>query len=162
MNEALIKKFYICFQQKDWQGMQSCYHDEVVFSDPVFTHLKGLKAKAMWHMLATSAKDLIITYHNTKADATTGSCQWEAKYTFSKTGALVHNRIHAKFEFKDGKIIRHTDSFDLTAWAGKALGLPGKLFGWTPWIQGKIRSSAAKSLEKFMANQVLYQGLKNS
>lgn len=157
MNEAVIKKFYISFQQKDWQGMQSCYHDEVVFSDPVFTHLKGASAKAMWHMLTTSAKDLTITYYNTKANGSNGSCEWEAKYTFSKTGAPVHNRIRAEFEFKDGKIIRHTDTFNLTAWAGMALGFIGKLMGWTPWIQSKIRKSAAISLEKFMANHPLYK-----
>lgn len=158
MNEALIKKFYLCFQQKDWEGMQSCYHDEVVFSDPVFNHLKGPKAKAMWHMLTTSAKDLTITYHHVKADDSKGSCQWEAKYTFSKTGAPVHNHIQAEFEFKDGKIIRHTDTFSLTAWAGMALGFIGKLFGWTPWIQSKIRVSAATSLTKFMNHQPMYKG----
>ena len=45
----LIEKFYINFQQKNWKELQTCYHDKVIFSDPVFRNLEGAKAKAMWH-----------------------------------------------------------------------------------------------------------------
>jgi ketosteroid isomerase-like protein len=50
-NEKLIEKFYTAFQNKDYARMAACYHDEVRFSDPVFTILYGSQAKAMWHML---------------------------------------------------------------------------------------------------------------
>lgn len=158
----LIEKFYSSFQQRDWQGMQSCYHDKVNFSDPVFQNLNGGDAKAMWHMLASSAKDLKISFSNTRVDGNRGSCDWEAWYTFSKTGRPVHNRIHAEFEFADGKIIRHADTFDLTRWAGMALGLPGKLLGWTPFIQNKIRATAASGLTRFLQAHPEYSGSKNT
>jgi len=160
MNEkTLIETFYRCFQQKDWKGMQACYHDDIVFSDPAFPHLEGYQAKAMWHMLTTSAKDLDITFSNVIADAGKGSCDWEAKYSFSKTGAFVHNRIHASFEFREGKIVKHTDTFDLRRWAGMALGLPGKLLGWTSWMQGRIRATAASSLSRFISSQSTYANI---
>jgi len=133
--------------------MNACYHNDVVFSDPVFLHLKAARACAMWNMLVTSAKDLEVVFKNVVADEKTGSCDWEAEYTFSKTGRRVHNRIHAKFEFRDGKIFRHTDRFSLPSWAGMALGLPGKLFGWTPWLQARIQASAEASLAKFEARK---------
>ena len=159
MKEAeVIEAFYKSFQQKDWKGMHACYHQDVIFSDPAFPNLKGDHARAMWHMLTTSARDLSVTFSNIKADGQHGACDWEAKYTFSKTGARVHNIIHAEFVFKDGKIIRHTDAFSLTRWAGMALGLPGKLLGWTSWMQGKIRATAAGSLAKFEASQPGYSG----
>ncbi len=148
----VIESFYRSFQQKDWKGMQACYHRDIVFSDPAFPHLEGDQARAMWKMLATSARDLEITFSKVSAEGNHGRCDWEARYTFSKTGARVHNRIHAEFEFKDGKIIRHTDSFNLTRWAAMALGLPGKLLGWTPWLQAKVRATAAGSLAKFIAS----------
>ncbi|MBL7846908.1 MAG: nuclear transport factor 2 family protein [Cyclobacteriaceae bacterium] len=150
-NREVIETFYQSFQRGDWKSMQACYHDHIEFSDPAFPNLKGSHAKAMWHMLASSAKDLVVTYSQVNANETTGSCEWEAKYSFSRTGARVHNRIHATFEFRDGKIIRHSDKFDLTRWAGMALGMPGKLLGWTPWMQNKIRATAAASLAKFLA-----------
>lgn len=154
--EKLITRFYSCFQQKDWKGMQECYHPEVVFSDPVFRNLKGPEAKAMWHMLATAGKDLSITFQNVKSDGALGSCNWDAHYTFSLTGRKVHNVIHAKFEFSEGRIVRHTDSFNLWRWSSMALGMSGTLLGWTPIIQAKIRSTARRNLAKFIKDHPEY------
>lgn len=147
--EALIQTFYDAFQRKDWKTMQLCYDDAVVFSDPVFPRLEGPEAKAMWHMLTTSASDLIVECRNISVSGNRGSCDWDARYTFSRTGRPVHNRIHAEFEIENGKIVKHADTFPLGRWAGMALGLPGTLFGWTPWMQGKIRRMAAAGLNRF-------------
>ena len=149
--EELIKKFYTAFQQKDWKTMNSCYHDEIIFSDPVFQNLKGNEAKAMWHMLTTAAKELTIRFDNIKVNSSTGSCHWEADYPFSRTGRQVYNVIDAKFEFKDEKIYRHTDYFDLWRWSRMALGTSGVLLGWSPLVQNKIRATAKENLKKFMA-----------
>jgi hypothetical protein len=155
-NEKLIATFYTAFQNKDWQTMQSCYHNEVIFNDPVFTNLTGKEAKAMWHMLVSSGKDLTLLFTAVKADERVGSCSWEAFYTFSRTGRKVHNVIEAKFEFKDGKIIRHTDSFDLWKWSRMALGISGMLLGWSSVIRNKVRVTAKTSLDKFKAQHTVY------
>jgi ketosteroid isomerase-like protein len=148
--EELINKFYTAFQKKDWKTMQSCYHDDIVFSDPVFQNLKGNEAKAMWHMLVSAGKDLKLDFSNVKANDQTGSCHWEAYYTFSRTGRKVHNVIDATLEFKEGKIIRHTDVFDLWRWSGMALGISGTLLGWSPIVRNKVRGIAQANLKKFM------------
>ena len=155
-NKKTIESFYSAFQRKDWQTMQSCYHNEILFSDPVFRNLKGPEAKAMWHMLALAGKDLALTFKNITADASSGSCDWDAHYSFSRTGRKVHNIIQARFEFKDGKIIKHTDSFDLWKWTSMALGISGSLLGWTPIIQSKIRETADKNLKKFIEEHPEY------
>ena len=149
-NEQLIQKFYTCFQQRDAQGMVSCYHDEVEFSDAVFTHLQGAQAKAMWRMLCERGKDLEITVSGIRADEHTGAAHWEARYTFSQTGRRVHNKIAASFQFRGGKIVKHNDKFDLWRWARMALGAKGLLLGWLPSVQAKIRREANKSLELFI------------
>jgi len=150
-NEKLISTFYTAFQNRDWKAMQDCYHEEIVFNDPVFTNLKGKEAKAMWHMLVSSGKDLTLLFTAVKANERMGSCNWEAFYTFSRTGRKVHNVIEAKFEFRDGKIIRHTDSFDLWKWSRMAMGLSGILLGWSSLLRNKVRATAKASLEKFMS-----------
>ena len=62
------------------------------------------------------------------------------------------NRIDAEFEFDSaGLIKRHRDRFDFWAWSRQALGLPGWLLGWTPWLRNKVRATAARNLAKFMA-----------
>ena len=150
-NEAVIRRFYSAFQQRDAAGMVACYAPDVQFSDPVFTDLRGSAAGAMWRMLCARGKDLKIEFRDVRADGTTGSAHWEAWYTFSTTGRKVHNIIEATFEFRDGKITRHTDRFDLHRWSGLALGLPGKLLGWTPLLQNKIRAMAKKGLDDYLA-----------
>ncbi|SFB95383.1 Ketosteroid isomerase-related protein [Flexibacter flexilis DSM 6793] len=149
-NAQLIQKFYTCFQQKDFAGMQACYHPNATFEDPAFGKLNAAQAKAMWQMLISSAKRLDVTFSGIEADDTQGRCHWEADYDFSRTGRKVHNVIEAKFKFKDGLILEHQDSFDVWRWSGQALGLSGKLLGWSPLIKNKIRQTATLNLAKFM------------
>lgn len=152
-NEQLIQKFYACFQARDAAGMSACYAPNVVFSDPVFGRLEAAQAAAMWQMLAGRAKDLAVTVSNIHADDRTGGAHWEARYSFGKSGRLVHNIVEAAFVFQDGRIVQHTDTFDLWRWSGMALGPVGSLLGWTPFIQSSIRKDARRQLENFIQKQ---------
>ena len=148
-NQQLLIDFYGAFNQSDGDTMAASYHDTAQFSDPVFTNLDADGARAMWRMLTDQATDLRVESSNIVADETAGSARWEAWYTFSVTDRKVHNIIDARFEFQDGKITRHVDSFDFWRWTRHALGLPGILLGWTPLIQNKIRHQAARGLQKW-------------
>lgn len=149
-NEQIIRRFYESFARNDADGMVECYHDEIEFSDPAFGLLKGADAKNMWRMLVERAKGNIkIEFANVKTDGEKGAADWKADYLFSKTNRQVHNEIHAEFEFKDGKIIRHNDTFDLWKWSKQALGLPGMLLGWSGFMQNKIRQTALDSLHEY-------------
>ena len=148
-NAALIEKFYSAFARRDAETMASCYHPEVEFSDPAFPALRGEEAGDMWRMLCERGKDLEIQWSGVRADGASGSVHWQARYTFSATGRRVHNRIDARFEFDGALIRRHRDSFDLWAWAGQALGLKGRLLGWTPMVRKAIQAQAGKALEAY-------------
>lgn len=147
---ALLEKFYGAFQERDHATMASCYHPEVVFSDPVFPHLEGPRAGAMWHMLCERGKDLKLEYSGIQADDQGGQAHWEAWYTFSQTGRKVHNVIDASFQFRDGLIVEHKDHFDLWRWSRQALGAPGLLLGWTPIIGNAVRKKAGQGLDLFL------------
>jgi len=101
-------------------------------------------------MLVHSGKDLEITFKNIWSENEFGGADWEAKYTFSKTGRKVHNKIDAKFLFKDGLIVGHRDHFDFYKWTRMALGTPGILLGWTSFLQKKVRTQVKNMLEKSM------------
>lgn len=152
-NEQLIHTFYTAFQNKDYKTMQACYADNLVFNDEAFQNLSSQEAKAMWHMLIQNGKDLVLSFDNIQADDTSGTCDWMATYTFSRTKNKVMNRIHANFSFENGKIVRHTDSFPFYKWASQAFGLTGKLIGWTPFFKQKIRTETKKLLSKFMQDK---------
>lgn len=149
-NETLIRKFYEAFARLDGDAMASCYAPDVRFSDPVFPDLQGPRAGGMWKMLTARAKDLKLETSGFRADDRTGEAHWEAWYTFSATGRAVHNIIDARFEFRDGLIVRHVDTFDFWRWSRQALGLPGVLLGWSPMLRNKVRAQAAKGLDLFL------------
>ena len=139
--------------------MKACYHPAVEFSDEVFPFLQAKKAQAMWHMLLSGAEDagLSVQFYDVQASEEAGSCRWEATYTLSLTGRKIHNRIQANFQFKDGKIIRHTDRFSFWKWSRMAFGWTGTMLGWTPFFKRRVREGTAHRLEKFIKNNPLYQ-----
>ena len=155
MNVKVIHTFYTDFQGLDYRGMQEAYHVDAEFSDPVFGLLSSQEVKAMWQMLVTRSTDLKISFSDVQASGSIGKCHWEAWYTFSKTGRPVHNIINASFEFRDGKIYRHDDSFSLWKWSRQALGTSGLFMGWAPWLQNKVRNSARRSLVAFSDQLVI-------
>jgi ketosteroid isomerase-like protein len=150
-NADVLHKFYTAFQQLDYQTMNSCYSDDIVFNDPAFGLLRGDEAKYMWEMLCKNARNFSLTFSNIQLlDEEYATCNWVAAYTFSKTGRRVVNNIKAFMRLKDGKIIEHSDGFKLSKWAAQALGLPGVLLGWTGFMKRKIQKNARKNLISFI------------
>lgn len=149
-NEALIHRFYTCFQQKDFKGMQDCYADDAHFSDAAFKNMDASQVRAMWEMLIKRGKDLRVQFSDIRANDKEGSAKWIANYTFSAGGRPVENHINASFRFANGKIIEHNDSFNFYTWSRQALGLPGWLFGWSSFLQHKVQQKAMAGLTSFM------------
>lgn len=149
----LISDFYHAFHELDAKKMVSYYHKDIIFEDPAFGVLRGKQANAMWQMLCESQKGKDFKVEAT--NITNNSAHWEAYYTFSKTGRKVHNKIDASFEFKDGLIIKHTDSFNLHNWAKQAIGFKGWLIGGTGFFRKKLQSQTNYLLNKFMTEKKL-------
>lgn len=152
-HESLIRDFYAAFARRDAEGMARCYHPEIFFSDPVFQKLRGEAAGDMWRMLLARATDLEVTLDEASADDDGGRAHWTARYTFSKTGRKVVNRIEALFAFRDGRIVRHFDHFSFWRWASQALGPLGAALGWFAPLKWKVRRDAAKGLEAFQSRK---------
>ena len=102
-NQELIHTFYQAFQNKDFETMNACYSEEVLFSDPVFPDLNHEQVCAMWEMLIKRGKDLELTFDNIQANEHSGSADWIATYSFGTKKNKVVNHIHATFEFSEGK-----------------------------------------------------------
>jgi ketosteroid isomerase-like protein len=149
-NAETIRQFYTAFQHRNGHEMAGYYHRDIHFSDEVFTNLRGPAAGAMWRMLLERAGDLRIEFSDVEADDRSGHAHWEAWYTFTKTGRPVHNVIDAKFEFRNGKIVRHRDVFSFWRWSRQALGPLGLMLGWSPMVKKRARREAAKSLQRFV------------
>ena len=149
-NEELIQKLYDAFARLDYATMQNCYAANPIFNDPVFGILQGEEVNAMWEMLCKNAKDFSLHADKIEVDGEYGTCNWEASYTFSKTGRRVVNKVKAHMRIENGKITEHTDEFDIYKWSRQALGLPGVLLGWSGYLKNKIRNDAKAKLYRFM------------
>lgn len=153
-NHNILLKFYDAFSKGNAYSMASCYHAEVTFSDPAFGKLNYNEVIAMWEMLIKRSNgNLSISFSDIESTKETGALIWIATYEFSQTNRKVINTIQANFEFKEGLIYKHTDTFSLWKWSGMALGWQGYLFGWTPFFQQKIREKAKKSLMNYMKKE---------
>ena len=149
-NEKILHEFYKAFADADAKKMSTLYADSVRFHDPAFGALAGRDVSKMWSMLLANSKGkLKIEYFDVQADEYKGSASCIATYTFSKTNRKVVNKIHSQFHFKEGLIIKQTDSFDIWKWAKQAFGFRGLLFGWTGYMQKKIQQNALLSLNRY-------------
>ncbi|MBI3131960.1 MAG: hypothetical protein HYZ13_11595 [Acidobacteria bacterium] len=61
--------------------------------------------------------------------------------------------LEAQFGFHEGKILAHRDQFDMWKWSRQAVGLPGLLLGWSPFLKKKIQVEARMQLAKYMAKE---------
>ena len=150
-HEQLVRELYRAFAARDAEAMARCYHPEIFFSDPVFPALRGKEAGDMWRMLLARAADLEVTLDEAAADHEGGHARWTARYTFTRTGRPVVNRVRAMFAFRDGRIVRHYDHFSFWRWAAQALGPMGAALGWFAPLKWKVRRDADKGLRQFQA-----------
>lgn len=153
-NNELIEKFYNSFLNGNVEEMTACYHDDIVFQDPVFGMLKGEEAIKMWEMLLSRRTESTkISFDNIQTTEAGGSASWTAKYIYGAKKRKVTNVVHANFKFKEGKIIQHIDSFDLWKWTQQAMGAVGYLMGWTPFMKNKIQKTTKQQLDSFMSRK---------
>lgn len=47
----------------------------------------------------------------------------------------------------------HYDHLDFWRWSRQALGTPGLLLGWTPFLKAKVRTQAGANLQKILASK---------
>ncbi|MCB9638881.1 MAG: nuclear transport factor 2 family protein [Myxococcales bacterium] len=136
-----IQKFYEAMEKHDYKTIMSLYHPDATFTDPAFPNLKGEKLEGMWKLI-TGKEGLSVTHRDVRLQpdgSVTG--HWDANYELFK-GNPIFNQIDSKFEFKDGKIYKHTDSFSFSKWAKQAF----------PWGLGNILGTRPG---QFVLNKVL-------
>lgn len=156
-NQRTLENFYAAFARLDADAMAACYAPDAAFDDEVFSLRGQEEVGGMWRMLCDAARTRSadawkLRAGGIEADERQGRAHWEADYRFSATGRMVHNVIDGVFEFDgEGRIARHLDRFDFWAWSRQALGAPGLLLGWTPFLRAKVRAQAAANLQKYLA-----------
>lgn len=152
-NRELLNTFYTAFSKTDAEKMVACYHEDIIFQDPAFGTLHGIKAKNMWRMLLSRNSEIKIDYQIIHCDEATGKVEWIAHYAFGPSKRPVINKVQGKFKFKDGKIFAHKDTFDFWKWSRQAIGPIGYLLGWSSFFKKSIQKKTNKLLASFSEKQ---------
>lgn len=152
-NAELIREFYAALDRHDGEAMAASYGPGARFEDPAFGELDSDEAGDMWRMLTSRSKDLKVELAEHKADESSGSARWIARYTFGQTGRPVVNDVRARFRFADGKIVDHRDSFSFYRWARQALGPVGVVLGWNPLFHAAFKRRARANLDEFRSGR---------
>jgi len=156
VSQATLERFYIACQSLDNATIQACYTPAAKFQDPAFNLSGSEQIGGMWHMLCHAARQQgpqhwRLEFSQLQARGRKGAAHREPQYLLTATGKAVHNKIDARFEFDEaGLISLHQDSFDFWRWSRQALGWPGLLLGWTPWMRHKMQRQARRNLQRFM------------
>jgi len=150
--KQIVQAFYAAFAAHDGDKMAAAYADNATFSDPVFPSLRGKEVGAMWRMLTSRAKELVLTVDEILEDGpTTIIARWTAVYPFTSTGNMVTNHVTSTLRIENGKITTQRDVFDFAAWQAQALGAFGRFLGWTGLPGSIVRKKAAEGLQIFMS-----------
>jgi ketosteroid isomerase-like protein len=154
-----INKLYDAFSRLDAAGMAECYAPDVRFRDEAFKLVGRDEVMGMWAMLIDAVQkkgraDWQLTWSQVALEGQSATARWEARYRFSATGRLVHNVIDAHFTLDGrGLILNHHDQFDFWRWSRQALGAPGVLLGWTPFLRKQVRAKARNQLDRYLAHR---------
>ena len=150
-NAKLIQDLYEALGRHDGEAMARLYAPDATFEDPAFGKLSGEQAGDMWRMLTSRAEDLEVELADHTAQGDEGTAHWIATYTF-RTGRKVVNDIHARFRFREGRIVEDVDSFSFHKWAPQALGPAGLVLG-LPVVSGLVKGRARGDLERYRAER---------
>ncbi|MGO4913112.1 nuclear transport factor 2 family protein [Leeuwenhoekiella sp. W20_SRS_FM14] len=152
-NEEVLETFYSAFKAHDPEKMTACYGKNITFTDPAFGNIKGDRARAMWFMLIErGGSNLEISYSDIQANDYNGSAKWTATYLFGPKKRKVVNHVVGTFYFQNGKILQHTDHFNLWRWSRQAIGFKGLILGWSNVMKLKIQQQSSKSLSGYLQN----------
>ena len=153
--EQQIRKFYADLEQGRAEACIEQLSAGATFEDPIFGNVGPGEVPSLLRFLcANPSPGRRFEVHEVQIhDGDRATVQWTAHYTFPTTGRAVANQIETPMSFRADKLHSYADRFDLWRWMGMALGPVGGLFGWTPMLQDKVRSTVRGRLARFRENQ---------
>ncbi|KAF8608728.1 NTF2-like protein [Ceratobasidium sp. AG-I] len=151
---AVATAWFEAYSNGNFEGMKSLAAPDYTFEDPAFGKLEGKRALAMYKMFVSGREktEAVWNVHEVKLSQTnsqTAIVRFEAVYKFN--GRPVTNQITSNIVVVDGKVKEQVDSFNVSTWAGQAVGTVGWLFGNFSFFQTGIKKKANASLDSFVA-----------
>lgn len=157
---VIATAWFQAYSTGNYEGMKELAAPDYTFEDPAFGKLEGKRALAMYKMFISGRDktEAVWNVHEVKpseADPRTANVRFEAIYKFN--GRPVTNQISSNILVVDGKVKEQVDSFNVSTWAGQAVGTFGWLFGNFSFFQAGIQKKANARLDSFVAKHAEFQ-----
>lgn len=148
-NEKLIQCYLQALQQQDLPTMQMCYHKSITYEDDLFRELKKGDVPAMWEMRFAENPVWEVEFKDIQASNDWGRVHWTLTYGHTKNGKPKRRHIVARFTFYEGKILYHSDAFNLYNWVKENQGAWWRFLIWFSPLQYFLRAGAHRKLQRF-------------
>lgn len=153
-NKQVVEKFYEAFSRRNAAIMNSCYAEDIVYSNPVYGLLQGQEVHCMWELFCKEVHHFSLTFGTiTEIDEEYITCNWTAKYNDIVTGRQIIKKAKAFMRINKGIIVEHSDAFNINTWMTQHFGWKGYLFGWTYYMKRSVFKKARKRLKTYMNNR---------
>lgn len=155
-NEKLIHCYLRALRERDLQTMQMCYHGSITYEDDLFRELRKEEVGAMWEMRFGENPVWEVEYREVEASNVWGRAYWTLTYGHSKSGKPRRRHIVARFTFYEGKILYHSDAFNLYNWVKETQGAWWRFLVWFSPFRYFLRAGAHRRLKRFQETHQLH------
>lgn len=153
-NRELIEKFYQSFQNRDFEAMDNCYDDNIVYFDPLYHFLNGSNVKFMWKFRYANTNHFNLDFEQIKTDDEEYfTIEYRIRYVSEETGNVVDQSIKSYIRISSGKISEHSEAFSIHQWSSMVYGGIAKLIGWNRFYQNRLKKNARKKLLNFIGHR---------
>ena len=142
-----MDRFFEALRRADTNVIDSCYHPQISYSDPLFEDLRGARVALRWRMLLKQADSFSLEHSLVFADERKAQVQWTANYRLK--GRAISIPMLSTLAIWDDLIVRQVDEYDFWQYCRQAQGVAGVLLGGLEPYQKTIKRRARRELERF-------------
>jgi hypothetical protein len=149
--EKCISKLFTAIETGDTYSIMECYHDFSTIYDPIVGTIYGEVAPYYPSLLATSFLSARIEVTKLVTEKLSGFAEVKIQLTRRESNKVITCRGRLEFEFKDGKICRQVNEYNVWHLMREIDGKPGSLFGMLPSYRRKYKVKILKALNDYYA-----------
>jgi SnoaL-like domain len=138
--EALLR----AIEQQDREALQTCYHESVSYSTPLFPDLRKEMVLDAWDLIYDGMESFAIEHEFIFADERKAQLAWRCTYQRNQRHVVFPGM--STFSLWDDKIVRQVDEWAFASWARRQFGVKAWLFSWSKRFQRHCQDTAVAQL----------------
>ena len=141
--EKYLKVLYSAVVQKDFPKLSSFYADSANLDSTLWGSLDGEHLLYyLEHWMDVTIDILLIEESLQELEENQWSLNWQWHLTDPLTNKEMNILVKSVFTIINGQATYQKDTYSIWEWLTQTHGLNGRLWGWWPWWQAKVKQKA--------------------